>query len=125
MKGSIISLVIVSIISLTTLVSNAQVCKIAGSSNDTVEVYSATLTDNDNYVEVTVGNDSNLTNANVTVKVEVTYGKYGTQTFIGKGLARANSTTVIKVKIDPRDASYNKYGPTSIEVTEISGTKCQ
>lgn len=99
---------------------NAQVCKISNS-NDNIEVYSCELTNN-NTVTVTVGNDSQDISANVTVTIEVVYGRSDAKTFSAKGLAGPNRTTEIKISIP----SENKQGssPSAVKVTSISGTKC-
>ncbi len=103
----------------------SQVCKISGA-NDSVEVFGYTLKDN-NTVEVTVSNDSESNNANVTVSVEVAYrnGSYfQRQTFQGKGLAKANSSTTITVGISPNWSNNPGYKIDSVKVTGITGSKC-
>jgi len=105
-------------------IASAQVCKISGG-KDSIEVFSATITD-DNNVDVVVSNDSSTENANVTVTIEVIYkNSYGFQlapvTFSGKGLAIALNTTVIKIPISTSDQNYK---PVSVKVNSISGTKC-
>lgn len=102
----------------------AQVCRIS-QTNDNVEVYSCYLTDNNSTVSVTVGNDSQDNAANVTIEVVVTYKKTNfpkkTKTYTGRGLAKANTTTEIKINISPE---FDGYEAVSVSVNGISGTKC-
>ena len=106
---------------LFAVISNAQVCKISNS-NDNVEVFSATII-NGSSVAVTVGNDSQDISANVTVKVTVTYESSNyTKNYTGKKVARPNTETVIEI---PIATTYYERKPTSVKVTNISGTKCQ
>lgn len=104
-------------------VAEAQVCKISGS-GDNVEVYSASI-ENNNTVVVTVGNDSQNISANVTVTVEVTYTANGystkTYSFTGKGLSKPNQESIIRISIPSEKENRN---PDSVKVTQISGTKC-
>lgn len=103
--------------------ANAQVCKISNT-NDNVEVFSAYLS-SPNQVTVVVSNDSKDISANVTVKVKVTYGTPGygpiEKEFTGKGLAKPDSTTEIRINIPDQE---NKKTAQSVQVTGISGTKC-
>ena len=103
--------------------AQAQVCKIKGSTtNDNVEVYSYVLVNNNSAVNVTVGNDSQNTAANVTVTVKITY-EYGyTLQFTGRGLAKPNGTTDIVV---PIKATHNNNKIKTVEVISITGTKCE
>lgn len=107
-------------------ITEAQVCKISGA-GDNVEVFSARI-ENGNTVVVTVGNDSQNISANVTVTVEVTY-KYSNGnspvklTKEGKVIAKPNQESVITIRIPEQDK--NGRIPTSVKVTNISGTKCQ
>lgn len=102
---------------------SAQVCKI-NESGDNVEVFSAII-ESENTVAVTVGNDSQDISANVTVTVEVTYKKGNakhTQSFTGKGIAKPNQETIIRISIPAEDKSG--YKPYSVKVTGITGNKC-
>lgn len=105
-------------------VTQAQVCKIS-QTNDNVEVHSCYLTNNNSTVSVIVGNDSQNNAANVTVEVKVVYqnqwGKKTEETYFGRGLAKANDTTEIKISIPSHIDSYEAV---SVSVTSISGTKC-
>ena len=104
---------------------NAQVCKISNT-NDNVEVFSASLS-GPNQVTVVVSNDSKDIAANVTVIVKVAYGSNSSnnvayKNFIGKGLAAPNGSTMILINIPEKDE--NNRIAKSVEVTDISGTKC-
>ncbi|MBQ7734579.1 MAG: hypothetical protein IJT61_01415 [Bacteroidales bacterium] len=119
-----ILLVLAVIIGLSTG-ANAQVCKIS-SSNDNVEVFSAYIVDGSR-VEVTVGNDSQSVSANVTVEVEVTYkdsNRTKTKKYSGKDVAKPNTTTVIKIPINPTHPDSPIYKAVSVKVLGITGTKC-
>lgn len=106
----------------------AQVCKISDQ-GDNVEIFDATIIGND--VVVTVANDSKDIAANVTVTVEVTYehvyggGRTAKETLSGKGTiypsSQVNQSQTIKIRIPQKD----KYEPTSVRPTGISGTKCR
>lgn len=105
--------------------ANAQVCKISGS-NDNVEVFNCEVVANQ--VWVTVSNDSNDINANVTVTVNVSglkkdgiTGDSHTTTISGKGKSRANQTDIIKIDIP---SPYSVCSKTSAKCTGISGSKC-
>ena len=100
-----------------------KVCKISGS-NDNVEVFSAEFANEEKtLVNVTVSNDSKDIHANVTVTVEVTYKNGVKKTFVGKDLAKPQTTTQINVKIDPY--LNNTSNPaTSVECTQITGAEC-
>ncbi len=65
----------------------------------------------------------NADEQNVTVTVEVTYKNGVKKTFVGKDLAKPQTTTQINVKIDPY--LNNTSNPaTSVECTQITGAKC-
>lgn len=103
----------------------SQVCKIS-QSGDSVEVFSAAL-QNDNTVKITVSNDSQESNANVTVEVEVTYLCSNTKRiarFSGKGLARASSTSEISLTISSPWPGEPCFVPIAVNAIGISGTKC-
>lgn len=103
----------------------SQVCKISDS-NDTVEVFSYAVKDN-TIVEVTVSNDSQSNSANVTVVIQAKY-KFGSseqkETYEGKGLAKANSSSVIAIPVRPNWNNNINYRLVSVEVLDIKGTKC-
>lgn len=103
----------------------SQSCKISNA-NDTVEVTNCSLI-GDNKVEVTVSNDSNDINANVTITIVVIY-KLNSQTFKetyeGKGMAKKCESTVITIPISSCYKNDNRYKPFSVSVTSISGSKC-
>lgn len=106
--------------------AQAQVCKIKGSAtNDNVEVYSYVLSEDKSAVTVTVGNDSQDISANVTIAISVTYistgGTKKKMNFSGKGLAKPNSATDIKIPV----TSIPNFSIQTIEVVSITGTKCE
>lgn len=104
--------------------AQAQVCKIKGSTaNDNVEVYSYVLINNNSAVNVTVGNDSQNTSANVTVTVEVTYTDNSSLKFSAKGLAKPNGPTDIVIPIKDNNGGFTKVK--KVEVISITGTKCE
>lgn len=118
---------ILLLLALVGLFSNvsAQVCKIS-SSNDNVEVFSAYIVDG-SIVEVTVGNDSQSVSANVTVEVEVTYKdsrNIKTKKYSGKDVAKPNTTTSIKIPINPTYPDWPSCKAVSVKVLDITGTKC-
>lgn len=100
-------------------------CKIS-ETNDSVEVFSFTIKDNSK-VEVTVSNDSQQNSANVTVSIEVTY-KNGSLTqkesYEGKGLAKAHSSSIITIPINPNWNGNTRYTIDSVVVLGIRGSKC-
>lgn len=119
-------IIILAVLMLTTaFVSFSQVCKIS-KDNDTVEVTNCSLVGDDK-VEVTVENDSNDINANVTVTIEVTY-KYGSneykESYVGKGRATANNSTVITIPVSANYKGYSGYKIHSVSAVSISGSKC-
>ena len=104
--------------------ASAQVCKISDT-NDNVEVFSAFLSSSDQ-VTVVVSNDSKDISANVTVKVNVTYGTPGlasaiVQEHTGKGLAKPNGSA--EILIDIPEKVGNKVA-SAVQAISISGTKC-
>lgn len=103
----------------------SQVCKISNS-NDNIEVFNVYFSEN-NTAKVIISNDSNDTNANVTVTIDVVY-KSGvsekTMTYSGKGLSKASSTSEIIIPITPTWNNNDSYMPSSVKATRISGTKC-
>lgn len=102
----------------------AQVC-IISDTGDNVEVFSAII-EGGNTVVVTVGNDSQDNSANVTVTVEVAYKRNGsprTYTFKGKGIAKPNQESVIRISIPMEDK--DGYRPESVKISKIEGTKCK
>lgn len=109
----------------TTYCVFSQVCKIS-ETNDTVEVFAFTVKDN-SMVEITVSNDSQQNSANVTVLLEVTY-KYGSikqkESYEGKGLAKANSSSIITIPINPNWNGNTRYTVDSVAILSISGSKC-
>jgi hypothetical protein len=102
----------------------AQVCKISGS-NDNVEVFTCYTDVAKNQVVVRVSNDSNEISANVTVTVEVRNVKQGSSrkklTLTGKGLAKPNGPTEIRIDIP---SGYELLNESTVQCTNISGTKC-
>ena len=114
------SYLILSLLFLTVSNLSAQICKIGGS-NDSVEVFSCNISGNN--VEVTVSNDSNDVNANVTVTVDVVYKNNNLtqkKTYTGKGLAKKLETTIIKIPIQ----TVENFSPVEATVVGISGSKC-
>lgn len=103
--------------------ASSQVCKISNA-NDSIEVFSTTLSDNHDFVTVTISNDSPNIVANITVTVEVTYSYNKTTRYSGKGLSRPQSTSEIKIPINPHWGNYTNYIPISAKTIEISGAKC-
>lgn len=106
------------------LTSNAQVCNIKGGNGASVEVFSATIEENGSMVYVTVSNDSNDINANITVNITVTYGNVTTRTrtYSGKCRVPANASPIIKIPITER---VNGSTATSVTVDSISGNRCE
>lgn len=119
-------IIVLAVLMLTTaFVSFSQVCKIS-KDNDTVEVTNCTLVGDDT-VEVTVENDSNDINANVTVTVEVTYkgpGHTYKKTYTGKKMAKKSGSTLITITIASCYNKDDRYKPYSVKATGITGTKC-
>ena len=91
-----------------------------------MEVFAFTVKDN-SMVEITVSNDSQQNSANVTVLLEVTY-KYGSikqkESYEGKGLAKANSSSIITIPINPNWNGNTRYTVDSVAILSISGSKC-
>lgn len=123
MKNRIICLTLQML--ATVFVCFSQTCLISNA-NDTVEIENCTLIA-DNKVEVTVSNDSNDINANVTVSIEVAY-KFNSQIFkknyIGKGMAKKSESTIITIPISSCYNGDERYKPYSVSATGISGSKC-
>ena len=123
MKNRIICLALQ--ILATAFVCSSQVCLISDT-NDTVEVTNCSLA-GENKVEVTVSNDSNDINANVTITIEVIY-KLNSQIFKdifkGKGMAKKCGSTVITIRITSCYNGDDRYKPYSVSATGISGSKC-
>lgn len=103
--------------------ASAQVCKINGT-NDNVEIFDCYIDKANQQVIVIVSNDSQNISANVTVNVEIK-GYSGCsgckESLIGKGLAKPNQSTEIKIKVPNTFKADDK---TSTKCTGISGTKC-
>ena len=104
------------------LMSNAQVCVIKGGNGASVEVFSATIEKDGSEVWVTVSNDSNDISANITVNVTVKYESGGhTRNYSGKAKVDANTSPIIKIPIQKLNGNPAK----SVEVTSITGTRCE
>ena len=114
---SLMAIFWLSMISDSFGVANAQVCKIS-ETNDNVEVFSCFI--NDGNAVVTLSNDSNDIQANVTVTIAVKYGNY-TRTYTGKALAKPGTSTELKI---PIDSKVKGETPNSVTVTSLTGTKC-
>lgn len=118
--------ILINLCSILFCANAQQVCKISNS-NDNVEVFSAELSEDNTFVTVIVSNDSKDISANITIKVEVTYtngsGKK-TLEFSGKGLALPQQNSTMKIKINPTYPNNAYYKPNSVQVKEITGTKC-
>ena len=104
------------------LMSNAQVCVIKNGDGATVEVFSATIEKNGSEVWVTVGNDSNDISANITVNVTVKYSTSHSRNYTGKTRVEANTSPIIKIPIQQK---VGKYPAKSVEVTSITGNRCE
>lgn len=123
MKTRIIALAV--LVLTTAFVSFSQVCKIS-KDNDTVEVTNCSLVGDDT-VEVTVENDSNDINANVTVTIEVVYklnSSTFTKTYEGKKMAMKDGETLIKIPIASCYNNDERYKPYSVKAIAITGAKC-
>ena len=104
------------------LMSNAQVCVIKGGNGASVEVFSATIEKDGSEVWVTVSNDSNDISANITVNVTVTHGSGYTRNYSGKAKVDANTSPIIKI---PIQKTIGNSPAKSVEVTSITGTRCE
>lgn len=106
--------------------ARAQVCKISGTNNDNIEVFTCFPDVSRNQVIVRVSNDSRDISANVTVEVEVQNAKSGSSlkklTITGKGLAKPNGPTDIRIDLP---SGFELVKESSVECKGISGAKCQ
>lgn len=125
---------IISVVVFLCLAANCafgQTCVISDN-GDTVEAFSAILDAQSNTVEVTLGNDSKDTAANVTVTVEVTYrnprytggGKTATAEYSGKTQVGPQSTKKMTLSISDSYDNDKNYKAESVKVVSVSGSKC-
>ncbi len=104
---------------------DAQVCKIIGTTGDTVEVFRSSYSDGE--IKVVLSNDS-PTAANVQVTVSVTYSYFNyveTITYSGKVLAQPLGSSEVSIAvpetINKRGAEY-KFS--SYSIISVTGNKC-
>lgn len=117
--------------SIVYITANAQMCHIAGTNGNTIEVFDYSYNEGTNQISVTVSNDSDVF-ANVSVTAQVTYKVNNfkeTKRYSGKVLACPEQTTILHIENVPSSiklpssATPAKYD--SIEIVSISGNKCQ
>lgn len=110
---------VIAIISCFTCFADTT-CKIS-ENGDTVEVQSAVF-NGDSEVTVSLGNDSNMIAANISVTIEVDYGGNYKKQYTGKTQVGPMQSKDMNIRID---SSYGNRSPKTVTVVSISGSKCR